>query len=286
MTKKEYFIRQKKAADYLMEKAHIVLKEDEIPSIEIIDYGFEDDPVIGFQLYTYVNTPRYCAKELVLYPHQTCIEHKHPPFEGLCIFIYLGRKARNRRQSSRKGRSPTCQRRQKNWNFTPAICIPFCRIHGIGSRAVMKGASYQNFHPIARMRMISFQTQGLRIHWQQWRTTEMKTYAMTIDLKNDPEILALYEEYHSNVWPEVRQAVKKVGMENVRIFRFGTRLVQIFDARDDFDITKDIDAYAEDPVVRKWDTMMNGFQVPLNGRREGEWWAEMELVYDSNMYPD
>ncbi|MGP8313156.1 L-rhamnose mutarotase [Enterocloster aldenensis] len=114
----------------------------------------------------------------------------------------------------------------------------------------------------------------------------MKTYAMTIDLKDDPEILALYEEYHSNVWPEVRQAVKKVGMENVRIFRFGTRLVQIFDARDDFDITKDIDAYAEDPVVRKWDTMMNGFQVPLNGRREGEWWAEMELVYDSNMYPD
>ena len=66
----------------------------------------------------------------------------------------------------------------------------------------------------------------------------MKTYAMTIDLKNDPEILALYEEYHSNVWPEVRQAVKKVGMENVRIFRFGTRLVQIFDARDDFDITR------------------------------------------------
>ena len=41
----------------------------------------------------------------------------------------------------------------------------------------------------------------------------MKTYAMTIDLKNDPEILDLYEEYHSNVWPEVRRAVKKVGME-------------------------------------------------------------------------
>lgn len=82
MTKKEYFNRQKKVADYLMEKANIVLKEDEIPSIEIIDYGFEDDPIIGFQLYTYINTSRYCAKELILYPHQTCIQHKHPPFEG------------------------------------------------------------------------------------------------------------------------------------------------------------------------------------------------------------
>ena len=30
----------------------------------------------------YVNTDRYCAKELVLYPGQTCPEHRHPPFEG------------------------------------------------------------------------------------------------------------------------------------------------------------------------------------------------------------
>ncbi len=30
----------------------------------------------------YVNTDRYCAKELVLYPGQTCPEHRHPPFDG------------------------------------------------------------------------------------------------------------------------------------------------------------------------------------------------------------
>lgn len=82
MTKKEYFNKQKKAADYLIDKAGIILKEEEIPLIELIDYGFEDNPIIGFQLYTYINTPRYCAKELILYPHQTCIEHKHPPVDG------------------------------------------------------------------------------------------------------------------------------------------------------------------------------------------------------------
>ena len=36
----------------------------------------------GLQLLVYVNTDRYCAKELVLYPGQTCPEHRHPPFEG------------------------------------------------------------------------------------------------------------------------------------------------------------------------------------------------------------
>jgi D-lyxose ketol-isomerase len=29
-----------------------------------------------------VNTNRCCAKELVLYPGQTCPEHRHPPFAG------------------------------------------------------------------------------------------------------------------------------------------------------------------------------------------------------------
>jgi D-lyxose ketol-isomerase len=33
-------------------------------------------------LLVYVNTDRYCAKELVLYPEQECPEHRHPPFDG------------------------------------------------------------------------------------------------------------------------------------------------------------------------------------------------------------
>jgi D-lyxose ketol-isomerase len=33
-------------------------------------------------VFVYVNTDRYCAKELVLYPRQTCPEHRHPPFDG------------------------------------------------------------------------------------------------------------------------------------------------------------------------------------------------------------
>lgn len=112
----------------------------------------------------------------------------------------------------------------------------------------------------------------------------MKTFAMTIDLKDDPENIKKYLEYHKNVWPEVRRAVKNVGMKNVRIFRLGTRMVQIFEAPDDFNPVTDVLKYAEDPIVKKWDDMMNEFQSPLANRQAGEWWAQMELVYDSNTY--
>lgn len=67
--------------DYL-QKADIILTEEETQLIEIATFGLPDYPKSGLQLLTYINSPRYCAKELVLFPGQTCPEHIHPPFEG------------------------------------------------------------------------------------------------------------------------------------------------------------------------------------------------------------
>lgn len=47
--------------------------------IEVADFGLGELERTGLQLVTYVNNDRYCAKELVLFPGQTCPEHRHPP---------------------------------------------------------------------------------------------------------------------------------------------------------------------------------------------------------------
>jgi len=57
----------------------IVLTSRERASIEVADFGLSRLDEVGLQLVTYVNTPRVCAKELVLFPRQTCPEHRHPP---------------------------------------------------------------------------------------------------------------------------------------------------------------------------------------------------------------
>ena len=59
-----------------------MLAEEERAAIEVADFGLSRLREIGLQLLVYVNTDRYCAKELVLYPGQTCPEHRHPPFDG------------------------------------------------------------------------------------------------------------------------------------------------------------------------------------------------------------
>lgn len=63
----------------MLADARIVLTVLEKNSIEIADFGLNDLETSGLQLITYVNNDRYCAKELVLFPYQTCPEHRHPP---------------------------------------------------------------------------------------------------------------------------------------------------------------------------------------------------------------
>jgi D-lyxose ketol-isomerase len=60
----------------------IALTDDEAANIEVADLGLDRLACEGLELVTYVNTDRYCAKELVLFPGQTCPEHRHPPVQG------------------------------------------------------------------------------------------------------------------------------------------------------------------------------------------------------------
>jgi D-lyxose ketol-isomerase len=62
--------------------AGIVLTPEEQDGIEVADFGLGRLAEIGLQLHVYVNTDRYCAKELVLFAGQLCPEHRHPPFDG------------------------------------------------------------------------------------------------------------------------------------------------------------------------------------------------------------
>ena len=65
-----------------LEAAGLAITEAERASIEVADFGLSRLREVGLQLLVYVNADRYCAKELVLFPGQTCPEHRHPPFDG------------------------------------------------------------------------------------------------------------------------------------------------------------------------------------------------------------
>ncbi len=82
LSKQEYDKAVKDALAYF-EKASIVLTEEERNKVEVADFGLNDLKQTGLQLITYINTDRVCSKEMVLFPKQTCPEHRHPDRNGI-----------------------------------------------------------------------------------------------------------------------------------------------------------------------------------------------------------
>ena len=66
----------------MLDRAGIVLTPEEKANIEFVDLGLSELERTGLEIVVYVNTDRYCAKEIVLFPRQTCSEHRHPDVAG------------------------------------------------------------------------------------------------------------------------------------------------------------------------------------------------------------
>lgn len=78
LERSEFEGARRRTRQYLADTG-IVLTSEEAARIEVADFGLSQLDRYGLELITYINTERVCAKDLVLFPRQTCPEHRHPP---------------------------------------------------------------------------------------------------------------------------------------------------------------------------------------------------------------
>jgi D-lyxose ketol-isomerase len=78
MRRSEVRKAQERAA-VMLQACQIAITSEEKDHIEVASFGLNELEIQGLELITYINTDRYCAKELLLFPRQTCPEHLHPP---------------------------------------------------------------------------------------------------------------------------------------------------------------------------------------------------------------
>ena len=109
----------------------------------------------------------------------------------------------------------------------------------------------------------------------------MKTYAMALDLIDDPEVIEEYKEHHRHVWPEVKQGLEKIGISEMKIFLTGCRLFMFLRTEDEFDLKKDFQSYTDtSPRARMWDDLMRNLQQKIPSAKIGDWWVPMEEVFN------
>ncbi len=108
-----------------------------------------------------------------------------------------------------------------------------------------------------------------------------KRYCMTLDLKDDPELIKEYKYWHENenIWPEIPRGIKEVGIVNMEIYLYDTRMFMIMETTLDFDFDKDMARLGTLERQGEWEKFVGKFQKSLPGTPEGSKWQLMERVY-------
>lgn len=112
-----------------------------------------------------------------------------------------------------------------------------------------------------------------------------RRYCLTLDLKDDPELIAEYRRYHERVWPEIVQSIRDAGIEDMEIYLLGTRLFMIMEVHEHFSFEAKTQADRANPKVREWEDLMWKFQKQLPQAKPGEKWLLMERVFQLAVEP-
>ena len=105
-------------------------------------------------------------------------------------------------------------------------------------------------------------------------------YCLALDLRNDPQLIKEYEEYHKKIWPEIAISIKESGITNMEIYRFQNRLFMIMETTEDFSFEQKQIMDEQNPTVQKWEQMLWRYQQALPGSKEGEKWKLMDKIFE------
>ena len=106
----------------------------------------------------------------------------------------------------------------------------------------------------------------------------MQRMGMVLGLK--AEKVADYKKLHADVWPGILDMISSYNITNYSIFlKQPENLLFSYWEYTGEDFAADAAKMAADPLTQKWWDVCMPCQVPLDTRKEGEWWSMMEEVF-------
>lgn len=109
----------------------------------------------------------------------------------------------------------------------------------------------------------------------------VKRFCQTLDLKDNPELIAEYRRRHSEgeAWSEIMEGIKEVGILEMEIYLVDTRLFMIVETPLDFDWNSAMARLATLPRQQEWEDYMSKFQQAATGTSSNEKWRMMERIF-------
>lgn len=104
-------------------------------------------------------------------------------------------------------------------------------------------------------------------------------YCLALDLKDDPALIAEYEQYHQRLRPEIEASIRESGITDMQLYRIGNRLFMIMETDETFSFEAKAAADAANPNVQEWENLMWGYQQALPMAKPGEKWVLMDRIF-------
>ncbi len=108
----------------------------------------------------------------------------------------------------------------------------------------------------------------------------MIRHCLALDLKDDPALIAEYEQYHKAVWPEIKESIQESGIQYLSIYRTGNRLFMIMDVADDFSFDRKAAMDNSNPKVQEWEDLMWRYQQAVPTAAPGQKWVPMNKIFE------
>lgn len=121
-------------------------------------------------------------------------------------------------------------------------------------------------------------------HVQKISYNSFKRFCKTLTLKDDSSLIEGYKKVHSpdEMWPEITQGMREVGILNMEIHIWGTELFMIMDTVPDFDHEKAMKELAIKPRQSEWEAYVSRFQNTSTDATADDKWQVMECIYEMN----
>jgi L-rhamnose mutarotase len=104
----------------------------------------------------------------------------------------------------------------------------------------------------------------------------MRRFGQIIRLK--PDGAAEYIKLHASVWPAVLRKISECNIVNYSIYCKDNLLFAYFEYIGS-DFEADMDKMAADDVTQKWWDTVKPLMEPVENRKPGEFWADMEEIF-------
>lgn len=109
-----------------------------------------------------------------------------------------------------------------------------------------------------------------------------KRYCKTLKLEGDQQLIESYKKAHGigQIWPEIRQGMKEVGILDMEIYIHGNTLFMIMETKSDFDHKSAMKELAAKPRQSEWEAHMSQFQKTSTNASADEKWQLMERIFE------